>query len=71
MSPVVQWLRLHAPSVGYPSLILDPVSRSHMPQLRSDAAKEIDFFFFLREKPNLAKLSLVLPRNSGVLGEHP
>ena len=39
-----------------------------MPQLRSDAAKEIDF---LREKPNLAKLSLVLPRNSGVLGEHP
>ena len=65
---MVQWLRLRAPSVGGPGSILDWGSGSHMPQLRSDAAKEIDF---LREKPNLAKLSLVLPRNSGVLGEHP
>ena len=40
----------------------------HPTNRNNNRIKEIDF---LREKPNLAKLSLVLPRNSGVLGEHP
>ena len=33
-SPVVQWLRLHAPSAGGPGSIPGQGSRSHTPQLR-------------------------------------
>ena len=32
---VVQWLRLHTPNAGGPSLIPDQGPRSHMPQLKS------------------------------------
>ena len=40
-SLVVQWLRLHAPYAGGPGSIPSQGTRSHMPQLRLNAAKYI------------------------------
>ena len=39
---MVQWLRLHAPNGGSPGSIPDQRTRSHMPQLRPSAAKQIN-----------------------------
>ena len=38
-SPVVQWLRFSVPNAGGLCLIPGQETRSHMPQLRSSAAK--------------------------------
>ena len=45
ISLVVQWLRLHAPNAGSPGLIPGQGTRSHMLQLRSGAAKQINKYF--------------------------
>ena len=39
---MVQWLRLHAPNGGSLGSIPDQRTRSHMPQLRPSAAKQIN-----------------------------
>ena len=38
-SPVVQWLRRHAPNAGAPGSIPGQGTRTRMPQLRPGAAK--------------------------------
>ena len=44
-SPMVQWLRLHAPNARGLGSIPGQGTRSHMPQLRPGTAKWIHFFF--------------------------
>ena len=43
-SLVVQWLRVHDPNACGPSSIPGQETRSHMPQLRPGAAKQINVF---------------------------
>ena len=43
-SPVVQWLRLHAPNAGGPGLIPGRGTRSRMLQLRPGTAENICVF---------------------------
>ena len=42
----IQWLSLHAPNAGGLGSVPGQGTRSHMPQLRPEAAKSIHSFFF-------------------------
>ena len=44
-SLVFQWLRHHTPNAGGPGSIPSQGTRSHMPQLRPNAAKWINKYF--------------------------
>ena len=58
-SQLIQWLRLHVPNAGGLGSIPDWGTRSHMPQLRPGAIKEISKIF-LKCTALFGCLSLVL-----------